>query len=176
MLQKNTKVIAVMSGIFFIVSVVIFVLFILVVSKQKGDLRTQSIEREEIRIHQDSLVALMRTLESTKESRISLQTRILKEDDVIDLLSLIESLGREQRVTLNTNSLTVEPLDELFETLVIQVNVEGSYASIKHVLMLLEHLPYQTSLGTTQLTRGGGEKGDVWNGMYEVRVTKYKDI
>lgn len=176
MLQRNTKPIAITSGIFFTVSVIIFVLFMLAVSKQKEDLRAQSIEREKVRIHQSSLVSLIRTLESTEKERKSLQTRILKEEDVINLLSLIESLGREQGVTLTTSSLTVEPVDELFETLVVQVNVQGSYVSVKHILTLMEHLPYQTSLGTTQLTRGEGERRDFWQGGYEVRVTKYKDI
>lgn len=173
MFHRNTKFITIATTLFFLLGVSVFSVFFFIVTKQKAHFHEKSVERAEIQAHQDSLTALMRTLGDTENERISLRTRIVPDEDVVDILALIESLGKEQGVILTTNSLTVAPINNLFETLVINVSVEGSYQSIIHTLKLLEHLPYQSEVGKVQMENQQGMK---WNGAVEVRVTKFKKI
>lgn len=173
MVLKSTKIMSGATGGFFVVSVVACVVFFYHVSVQKERFREQSIARAELQAHKDALTSLTRTLEETQEERESLASRIVKEEMVIDLLGLIETLGREQGVVLTTTSLNVEPISNTFEALVIGVNVRGSYEALMHVLTLLEHLPYQSTVNKVHVDRGDGV---LWSGSFEVRVTKFKKI
>ncbi len=173
MFHKNTKFITIATTLFFLVAVSVFSAFFFIVTKQKAHFHEKNVERAEMQAHQDSLTTLMRTLGDTEVERLSLRTRIVQDEDVVDILALIESLGKEQGVLLTTNSLTVAPVNNLFETLVINVSVEGSYQAIIHTLKLLEHLPYQSEVGRVQMEN---KQGTRWGGSVEVRVTKFKKI
>jgi Tfp pilus assembly protein PilO len=173
MLHKSTKIIATTGTLFFLLSVGVFSVFLHVVTKQKAEFTEQTVENIRSEAHHDSLAALMETLEKTKDERESLTSRVLREEDVIDFLALIESLGDEQGVELTTASLTVESIDAVFETLVVNVGVEGSYTGVMQVLKIIEHLPYQTTISGFQITHGV-EEGSLWESTYNVRVTKFK--
>lgn len=173
MLHKTTKIIVIAGSLYLILSIAVYVVFFQMVTKQKMKFTEQTIERVQAEYYHKSLSALMETLEKTKGDRENLISRVLKEEDVINFLALVESLGKEQGVSLSTNSLTVEPIDAVFETLIVNVSVEGQYAGVLHVLKILEHLPYQVSVTKFQITRSSAE-GSVWKSTYDVRVTKFK--
>lgn len=151
-----------------------YVFFFFSVEKQKEKFIAERTARAEASARKEALSALMRTLDETKEERTDLFTRVLQEEDVIDLLALIETVGKEQGVVLTTNSLTVEPINATFESLVVSIDVEGPLTGVMHVLKLLEHLPYQSSVRNVQVLRNESEEG--WKSTYDVRVTKYKKI
>lgn len=174
MIQKRTKIVASIGAAFLIASIGAYVFFFLSVSNHKKQFVAEGIARAEAKSRHESLSALMRTLEETQTDRQNLFTRILTEEDVIDLLALIESVGNEQGVELTTNSLTVAPINDTFETLVVDLDVKGSYASVVHVLKLMEQLPYQSSVTNVQVVRESEEGGPGWRSTYEVRVTKFK--
>lgn len=171
MLRNSTKIIATIGIAVLLVSVAVYGIFFLMVSKHKTDHIALSTERAEARAHKESLQKLMRVLDETSTERESLKGRFIEEDGVIDLLGLVETLGREQGVSLTTDSLTVQPGNSYFETLVIKISVEGQYAQVLGMLSLLEALPYQTVIYRTQVQRV--ETGD-WRGVYEIGVTKFK--
>lgn len=173
MLHKSTKIIATTGILFFLLCLGVFSVFLHVVTKQKTEFTEQTVENLRAEAHHDALADLMETLAKTKSERESLISRVLREEDVIDFLALIESLGDEQGVGLTTTSLTVEPIDATFETLVVNVGVEGSYAGVMQVLKILEHLPYQTAISGFQISHGGGGN-PTWKSTYNVRVTKFK--
>jgi len=172
MVHRNTKVIAAISALLFIASAAALGVFSLMLVKQKALYAERSLERAQERARQESVQALLQTLDDTKDARESLSTRILREEDVIDLLSLVEALGRENAAPVETDSLTVEPLDDMFETLVVHLNVTGSYASVLRMLTLLEALPYQATISAAHLSA----EGDGWGGELELRITKFKKI
>lgn len=174
MLHKSTKIVTGIAVILFVFSVAVGSVFFGMVTKQKNALAELTMTRAQAKAHQESLTALTRTLEETQEARDVLIAQILKEEDVIDLLALIESLGGEQGVTFTTNSLTVEPVSDSFEKLVVDMSVEGSYASVMHVLTLLENLPYQASVRRAHVSKSVDEDSVVWKGEFELSVTKFK--
>ena len=175
MMRKNTKVIVILGILFFIVSIVMYVLFFTIVSNHKKQFTALSIERATIQSHQKLLKELTQTLEETKHEREIIKDSILKEENIIDLLTLIESLGKEQGVSVITNSLNVTPINATFETLVVTVGVEGSYGAVLHILELFEALPYQSTINKVQITHT--EEGiSTWKGLFEIRVVKFKKV
>ncbi len=175
MLHRNTKIIAIIGILFFVVSVSSAGMFFYSVEKQKAQFIEQKIERAQMQANEESLVSLVTRLEETQDARTTLRTRILRDEEVIDLLAEIESIGTGQSTELVTNSLTVEPRTDTFETLVIRLSVDGSYEAIMHVLKILEQLPYQSSVNKIQIMRSGAGLSS-WTSVYEVRVTKYKKV
>lgn len=170
MLRKSTKIFTLVSTICLVVSLLVYGFFLHAVSKQKAEHLAHAEARAEAGAHKKSLQDLMRVLDETSVERESLKERFVKEEGVIDMLALIESLGEEQGVTLTTNSLNVQPLNDYFETLAISIAVEGEYARVLNVLSLLETLPYQVAIYNTQVSRI--ETG-VWRGVFDVRITKF---
>ena len=175
MFHINTKIIAALGGVLLIVSVGACVLFFYRVTEQRVLLQNKVSERAVAKARQSSLTELTKTLEDTKVARESLISRILSENGVVDFLTLIESIEKEQGVEIKTDSLTVEPISEVFEKLVVNISVTGSYTSVVHVLKLLEHLPYQSSLRKVSIGRED-RSANVWKGMFELSVTKFKKI
>lgn len=171
MFHNNTSIIAVIGAIFLIVSISALCIFFFVVAKQKSAFVAENQERAELEARGRAVQDLMQTLTETKEERDSLNSRILKEENVITLLSLIETIAKEQGVALSTESLTVEPINEVFETLIEDVTVQGSYTSIMQLLTLLEELPYQVSVSKVSIER---ETTNNWKGAFQIRVIKFK--
>ncbi len=174
MLHRTTKIVAIISGFVFLVSASVTALFFVMVEKEKKVYEERTLALAQANSDQESLRTLMTTLEETKVERESLVSRVLKDEEVINFLALLESLGSEQGVVLTTNSLKVEPINETFETLLINLDVEGSRDSVLRMLRLFETLPYQVFIESVQLSRADGS--GAWKGLFELRVTKLKKI
>ena len=171
MIRKSTKIITTVRMLTLFTSVVIYTVFLGVVANQKETHIDLAKERIETKAHQESLQKLMETLEETEGERAALLTRFIKEEDVIDVLSLVESLGNEQGVIFTTNSLNVVPINDALESLVISMKVEGNYVRVHKVLSLLEHLPYQAIITKAQIQES---TDDEWVGVFEIQITKFK--
>ncbi len=176
MLHKSTKIIATIGALVFLGCLVVAAVFFTMVAKQKVLYTERNQELAQKKTDQEALRTLLHTLDETKSERESLLSRILKEEDVINFLSLLESVGSGQGAKITTNSLRVESINDTFETLIMSVEVEGSYASVTQTLKLFENLPYQTLINTMQLSRAEGSGGLIWKGMFDLRVTKFKKI
>jgi hypothetical protein len=173
MVRNNTKIFAGISITICMVCVFVSAGFLYVITKQKTHYTEMSTESARIKANQSSLDELIHTLDETTDARATLATSILTEEKVIDFLALIESIGTEQGVALTTNSLTIEPIDTTFETVVITVGVKGQYAAILHVLKLLEQIPYSSSVRNVQMQSADIEHADKWEGVFEMRVIKF---
>ena len=103
MTQRATKIITVLSLVYFMGCVAIAFVFIDSVGAKKALYTEKRIERATLLEREASLANLEDALAATQDDRTSLETRILP-DDVISFLSLVETLGREQGVTLVTSA------------------------------------------------------------------------
>ncbi|MCF7857631.1 MAG: type 4a pilus biogenesis protein PilO [Candidatus Pacebacteria bacterium] len=155
-------------------SVIACVVVLFGISNQKEHLQEINSEREQVLADREAIVAVTRSLEDSQHERESLTTRILKEEDVIDFLTSIESIGKDKGVSFKTNSLTVQKINDTFESLVVDIGVRGQYASVLYVLKILEHIPYQSSIGSVQIHKEEGGEYPVWSGTIKLNVTKFK--
>lgn len=174
MRNQNTYIASGLGILFLSVSIGACAVFLHEVEKKKETLHELGLLRAQTESRKKTLMTLTTALTDTKEERAYLTSRILKEEDVVDFLTLIESLGREQGTKLTTSSLTVEPVNSSFESLVVGVNVEGQYANLMHLLTLFEHLPYQVTIEKVVFEKTSDGGSAFWKSFYEIRVTKTK--
>lgn len=174
MVYKSTNIIALIGGLFFVGALIVSVLFFQEVEQEKVTLAELRTAYAQVEQNRDMLSTLVNTLESTKNERIALTALVLTEENIVDFLALIESVGREQQVILKTNTITIQPINNVFETVVVSVSAEGTYDALVKTLTLLENIPYQSTVANVQFTRK--EDSDMWETRYDIQVTKYKKI
>jgi len=176
MIHTHTKIIAVIGVLFFLGCIALGGLFLWLVHEQKITYVEKKYSQIEMTERQKSQSTLVQTLDENKESRESLFTRVLKEAEVIDYLAYIESLSRDLGIELKTSSLTVDKINDTFESLVMNVEVKSSYEGALYFMELIEQLPYQVFLDKVQLTRESSTGSAVWRLTFEMRTTKFTKI
>ena len=174
MFYNNTKTMAAVGGVLLLISISACVFFFYIVREQKLTLQDKVSVQAAAEAHQESLIKMMTMLEETKLDRKSLDSRVLDADGVINFLALLETLGKEQGVTLVTSSLNTEQINDTFERLIVNIRASGSYEGVIHILKLLEQVPYQSELRATNISRTSVEQRDSWEGVFELSVTKFK--
>lgn len=180
MLNARTKLIAGIGIIFFVVSFAVGTFFFYEVGLRKVEIDSLLQEQAQTVAYKKSLESITAALASTESERTFLATRVLKEEEVVDLLTLIETIANEQGIVPKTNSLAVEPVanknSKNFETLIVNVSLEGSYEALLAALTIYENLPYQSALRNVRFEKNESEAGVQWKSTYEILVTKYKKI
>jgi Tfp pilus assembly protein PilO len=172
MIHTHTKVILSISIALLLASVSALSIFFYRLETQKAAYETMRTEEAERLARIASLSALTETLEATKEDREIIAAHVLSEDGVVELLALIETLAREARVVLSTDTLTVESINTQFEELIATISVEGQYAAVLHMLELFERLPYETRIDTVNLDQSTNN----WRGVFQIRILKFKGV
>ncbi len=173
MIHKRTKIIAAFAlGLCFI-ALAIYIGFLSVVMSRKATLHAARLSAAEADMQSRALSQLEATVLSSKEDREKLNKYVLADDAIIDFLELIEETAKSQGVTLVTDSLTVVPIDDDFESLEIKITTKGSFDGIMRILHILEVLPVQSEIAGSSLTRSGAGG---WESLIDLRVTKFKKI
>jgi Tfp pilus assembly protein PilO len=153
-------------------SVTVCVVFFYKLETQKDAYETMRMEESERVARIASLTSLLETLDATNSERETIAEHVLAEDGVVDLLALIETLGREQDVLLSTETLTIAPINARFEELVATISVEGRYESVMRTFELLTLLPYETRIQSANLQQTTNN----WRGVFDIRILKFKSI
>lgn len=177
MVHKNTKTIASISVFVLFASLVLSIGFFSTIQQHRKALLNQENTIATEKAHKNALDELLHTVQKTEQQRTELASRIVRDDSVINFLSLFEAVGKEQGVVLTTDSLSTTPLNDMFETLQIHVSVKGSYTAIMRVLALFERLPYQSSVTAVTITNADqGKDGISWGGTFVLEITKFKKV
>lgn len=100
--------------------------------------------------YQQEYTKLTDLLKETEVDRQVLESRILKEDDIVTFLAELEQAGRSLGLIIKTQELNVAPKsnDGHFASLNIVINFEGSRGDSERFLKLLDVLPYASSIDT----------------------------
>lgn len=178
MFSKNTNIALLLSILFCVSTFGALAAFFYVGELHKATFLEKSTQEIREKAQKSALEQITTTLDETKEERISLFSRFPHEEDIVDVLTSIEKIVAEQGVKITTNSLslTVRPIDETFETLVITLNMEGSHDAIVYVLKLFETMPYQVTVTNVHLERVGEGGTATWRSTGEIRITKFKKV
>ncbi len=175
MIHIRTKIIALISLGLCLVTMLAFIGFYWIVNGHKERLTTERLRAAEAEVQANALDALEKTVTTSMEDRAKLQSYILKDEAIIDLLSLIERTALEQGVVLKTNSLTVVPIDDTFEELQVSVVISGTFDGVLRMIRILEHIPEQSAVPMVTLTKSEAENAS-WQASVDVRVTKFKKV
>ena len=174
-MNKRTLSVAILSSGLFLASVVFLIGVLYLIHRADDKLITYRTEIAKQQAYAQELSSLKRLVLETEPERLEMVSYVLHDDQVIDFLALLKTIGDEQGVTLNTRSLEVLAGTGQFETLSLVVTAEGSYEGVLHILKLFEHLPYQSSIVSTVVQRKE-EVGGLWSGDFALHITKLKKL
>lgn len=178
MIHSRTKIIALISISLFLLSLAAFGGVTFLLKKHKSTLEQERIAVADAEMQKKSLQDLLAIVDSSEGEREKMRSYILEDDRIIDLLTLIGTLSKEQGVTYSTSNLAVSPIDDTFETLALTVSVEGSFEKIMRVLSLLEALPQQSLITEVLFTKTLEKEtqSQEWHGTIHIQVTKFKSV
>lgn len=162
-----------MGAILLLVALTAFIGVSYVVGIKKGELATQLETAAAAKAHERELASLVRVVNDTKQEREELDSYVLSDEGVIDFLTLIESVAKEQGVELKTSNLTEQDGGATFERVGALVTVAGTYESIAQTLAIFESLPYQSGITSIVLTKDADSENG-WAAQIELAVTKFK--
>lgn len=114
-----------------------------------------------------------------------IEEAIVPRDGDVAFIEMIEALARDNKLSVEIESLSIEPVDKKdgpIVYLVIRLKTKGGWDSTHTYLSLIESLPQEIlvkNLGLSAEKDTSGEKeGDVYTGMWQsrldMRVLKYK--
>jgi len=173
---KHTQIVGLSAIILFVFSLALLVGMFYVISVAENDLILKQTEIANVRVHEQELNSLVRLVDESNLEREKLSSYLLQEEDVIDFLSLIESLAKDQGVSLDISGLNVTELNADFEQLSLAVDVKGSRDSVLRILTILETLPYQTLVSSVDIISSGESGTNGWSGKFILIVTKQKEV
>jgi len=173
MLPSTKKIILFLGGTL-VLALFVYVGMWYVVSLREGAVRKDIAQQREEYSRRENAVALALVFEDTVADREKLHHYVVSRDGVTSFLELVELVGREQGLVVDTKSVTLEPLEgeDAFESLVVTVAFEGSYSDTKTMLALMESLPLQVRIQATSLSRGSDDSS--WQSTLTMQVTKEK--
>ena len=143
-------------------------------SGYKGELILKEKKILDAQTQQSRLSVVEDLLRNTETESAQLSSLVLTDEGVVDFLALIESMGTEQNVRLETLSLNVAPVKDQFEELQINLSAQGSEQGVFNVLQLLESLPYKSSVEKVTLSQIDGGSVPKWQATFSLNVTKFK--
>lgn len=164
MIDRKTKLIAIVAAVFFTTALCVFlwVLYAIVASGQELQTRLAAIEETNAKIQANNELASL--LVSTQDERLQLEKYVLTEDETGIFLTDIEKLASSQAVALNTSSLEVVKTKDEPDKLQVEFEIKGRETDVKNMLALFESLPYHSIVSAFSLTRVG-------NGQVESSIT-----
>ena len=173
---NHTKTLGITAAVLFVCASALLGGAFYIISRAENDLVEKQTEIARLHAHKQELSSLARLVVESEQERAQLSSYVLREENVIDLLSLIEAVAEEQGVDLSISGLTVSDINGAFENVHITVEAEGSKASVLHILAMLENLPYQSSVRSVDITTSADFGGTRWKGTFSLLVTKQKEL
>jgi len=148
MQAHSQKRLLIISAIFFICSIVVFVF--LYIKINSNDQKANALYKEfhvedERRTKLNSLDTLIKRIEG---ERMELESHFAKSTDIVPFLDTIDSLGR-----MSAAEVTVSSVDILTDKsgLMVNLSAKGDFEAVYAFLLLLENSPYEMAFISTSL-------------------------
>lgn len=103
----------------------------------------------------DKIQATADTVEQLEEEINKIDSYFVEADDVVGFINLLEQRAKDQNVSVETTNVSIEepPEDLLYgEILEVSVLVTGSWNSVMQYIHLIENLPYDIWITSTNLS------------------------
>lgn len=172
MISKHTKTIGIIAVILVVAAICAFIGTGYLLYAKDNELKTRLQEAANVEVQIQELSTLTKVAEESASERGVLESFVLTDEDIIDFLALIETIGREQGIELTTQSLDVIEIDATYEELRIAIDLIGPRNSVIHTIRIFENLPYQSYLTNITLAQTGTGREEEWNSTFNVYVTK----
>lgn len=123
---------------------------------------------------------LVSFLNRTEASRNSLNNFIVPDANVVQVIEEIEKIGGRTKTEITISSLTAEDSTTLppraINKIKARVDIKGEWSNAAAALVLLESLPYKSSISNISLRKenGGDVKKPRWSFSLQIEILKIK--
>lgn len=115
-------------------------------------------------------------IRDTEEERVELDSRFVKDEEVVDFIKLIENIGEKTGVVVDIKTVSVIDTDFGFsEALGLQVEYIGNWSETMHFLSLIEELPFSIEIISFSSDKKEGDEL-LWQSSLGIEVLKLKNI
>ncbi len=118
---------------------------------------------------------IQKTIQNIEERVGQLDSFVLKENNLITFLKLMETIASEQNLELKTQIKRIEVSREKKDAVELQItyNFTGSFTSGMNFIALVENLPYSTTVDSVSLqkTKTGEDEASLWSGGVTFRIS-----
>lgn len=112
-------------------------------------------------------------LDDTEVERAALDSYIIKDDDIVSVIELVERVARQENVSLSISSVSVSAVSAWnhHERIDIAFSVDGTFPNITDFVATLEALPFAVRVEGGSL---GASSGTSWFGSFSATFVKEK--
>ena len=171
MITKHTKIVGIASLVTTVGVAVLLGSGMYLVHTTEHTLIAKQQQMAELRFRINESRSVTSLVDGSTEERAELAHYILRNEDVIEFLTLVESIGTAQGVTLEIPKLEETSLNESFDELQLDMLLEGPRVRLMSTLAIFESLPYQSHISSITLNKKATQ---VWTASLTLYITKYK--
>lgn len=145
------------------------------INSKREEISDLTLAVAEVGVRESRSSVLRTVLRETEGLREELLGYLLRDEDVPAFFATIESAGQDAGAAVTLRDAKVGVLvgatkDVSLEALNFEVAAMGTFASVMHVVALLEALPEDVTVHTLRLSKSG----DDWNVLMHISVPKVK--
>lgn len=166
-----------LATIFFIASVVAFVLLYKEIDKNKKATEEIETKWQEEYLRRQEMKTLDKAVQSIQEEKQQLDMHFAKSSDIVPFLNTIEKLIKDAGTKGQVVSVDILKDNQ---GLSIGIKAEGKFENVYKLLMLLENSPYKLEMMFVDIAKiegeNVGEKSSTapkWEGIFKLRLISF---
>ena len=128
----------------------------------------------------DEIKSLNHSVDKIQDEKTQLETHFAKSSDAVPFLDTLEKIAGDAGVKSEIISVDISPNKN---SLLVVMNVAGSFESVYKFLMLLENSPYELEFTSVDLQRSGQDllvgknvkvKTAQWNATFKITLLSFE--
>jgi hypothetical protein len=171
--MKNSlpKIQIALSVIFLLAAVGTFVFLRNITLRNNVEAEKISLENKDKDYAKEELKLLNEFVLSIGEEKAEIESHFVKSSDAVPFLDSLEGIGKTLGIKSEVTNVDI-PLER--DSLIVDVNVSGSFPLIYKFLKLVENSPYETEISTMSLERlGPNSSAPLWSAKFSIKVLSF---
>ncbi|MFQ5661916.1 MAG: type 4a pilus biogenesis protein PilO [Candidatus Paceibacteria bacterium] len=185
--SSKTKQILLTVIVLVIVAFIAYVIFFLNIKEKNNSISLLTNEVDSVLQKEIKLRSVKQIIKDTKDDRVKLDSYFVADDEIINFIEMIETLGVNSgaeveviNVSVDTENEKVVNKNKISELLNINFKTEGSFVEMFHFLSMLEKLPFKIEISQVNFNKvsneiiGADKSLEPWKGYFNITAVKLK--
>lgn len=173
---KFSPITLVLSAIFFVFSLSVFLFFYKVVNDKNEILQQAHTEWQAETLRRNEIKQLDRSMKAIAQERVMLDSHFAKSSDIVPFLNMIEELASSVFVEAEISSVDIAKDNT---SLTVGVKTSGSFEALYKFLTLLENSPFELEFALVNMQRRSGQavEGEAkiarWEAFFKIKLLSF---
>lgn len=180
-MNSKFKILITLISAIFLSSVVVSVFIYIQTSKNITETSQNIKEIKEQESRDSQAKSLESLVERTEDTVDTLKKYLLPDSDIVHLVEVLESLGRETKTSVNITALEAEDSSSLdygaINKVKAHIEVSGSWDGVLAFMTFVESLPYKSTISNVTLRKSEiseKQKNSNWGLSFNIDILKIK--